>query len=157
MSKVEVINPFIGLSKYPEWKSRWSDQDGLNIYSYISYTCDPEDVLVMSRLFFPDFVCVDGCVFLDFKYSPGMVGLLSSYSDMEKMDVEMSVNRFSLYDAFFGVGDKVDDLIYEQLCGVLVVSWGMALGKVFPGVEFKFESGNLESDYGPSLTFCKRR
>ena len=157
MNKVEVIKPFVGLGKYPKWKSGWSDQDGINIYSYISYVCDPEDVLVVSRLFFPDLVCVDGCVFLEFKYNPGMVGLLSSYGDREKMDVELSVNRVSLYDAFFGASDKVGDLIYEQLCEVLAVSWSMALGKAFPGVEFKIESSNLSSDYGPSLTFCKLR
>lgn len=157
MTKIEIIKPLLGLRKYQEWKSQWSDQQGLSIYSYISYSCEPEDVLIASRLFFPELIFIEGCVFLEFKYDPGVVGLLSSYGDQEKMEIERSVNRLALYDAFFGVSSEVSDLIYKQLCDVLVVSWGMVLNKAFPDFEFKVESSFSESEYGPSLTFYKNR
>ena len=71
--KVKTIHSMFGLVRYESWKSGWAEKDEVDELSYISSQCNPEDVLLSSRLFFPDFVVDRNGVFLESKYDGGVV------------------------------------------------------------------------------------
>jgi len=66
--KINTIKQFNGLSRYDQWASGWAEKDNVDIFSYVSAVCNPEDSLLFCRLLFPDFFVRDGAVCLSAKY-----------------------------------------------------------------------------------------
>lgn len=66
--KINTIKPLVDLASYESWRSGWMEKSEIDELSYLSTQCHPEDVLLSSKLFFPDFVVVGEAVFLEAKY-----------------------------------------------------------------------------------------
>lgn len=153
MIKINTLNPLVGLSRYQSWKSRWAEEDNVDEFSYISSMCNPEDVLLMSKLFFPDFVVVGGGVFLGVKYSKDIFDSWIGQFDGDLQETEKMINHTHLYDVFDGCSEEVDNRVFEQLAEVLALSWRLVLSEKFPEKKIKVEILNSDQDYGPIITF----
>lgn len=150
---VNTIKPFSDLNKYEKWKSKWVDQDGVDIFSYVSEMCHPEDVLLFCRLLLPDFVLVDGAVLLQSKYDDDIFRSWLNKFNGDTNKVEEIINHTHLYDVFGGCKGAVEDAIFEQLSEVIALSWRLVLKEKFPEKKFFVESSNSDQDYGPVVTF----
>ncbi|EFE3929245.1 hypothetical protein JOW62_27880 [Escherichia coli] len=156
MRLIETLPMNYSLGKYESWKNQWSDKSLLDFSVYISEEIHPEDFLISSRLFFPDFIEVNDCVFLSGRY------VESNYNDwMEKLksksSVESILNHVNIYDIFSGKGEEVPDSIFIQIANVLKFSWEVSLAKCFLNKRFVVEASFSDMEYGPTLTFYQDR
>lgn len=156
MKLIETLPMNHDLDKYEQWKKKWSNQSLLDFSVYISETMHPEDFLISSKLFFPDFVEVNDCVFLSERY------IESNYNDwMEKLQnkssVESILNHIHMYDIFSGSDQDISDSIFIQISKVLKFSWEVSLAKCFLDRKFIVETSFSDMEYGPTLTFYQDR
>jgi len=153
MKKISVLRPFSNLVKYEEWRSSWGDQSQVDIFSYVSFFCGPEDVLLFCRVLFPDFVVDRGGVFLSRSFE---MDNASSWFETLLGDVravERLLNHTHMYDIFSSCSQGVSDEIFLQLADAVAVSWRLVLRDKFPEKNFSVEVSNTEQDYGPTVTF----
>jgi hypothetical protein len=151
--KISTIGPLVGLARYGAWKLQWADQDGIDEFAYISTECNPEDLLLSSKLFFPDFVMANGGVFLDHKYDESTFEIWFKQFNGDLQATEKMINHTHLYDVFDGCLVGVDDKVFEQLAEIFALSWRMLLNKNFPDKRFAVDASNSDKDYGPIITF----
>lgn len=151
--KINTINPFVGLARYESWKSEWVNKNNVDELSYLSSKCNPEDVLLSCKLFFPSFFVVGDGVFLESKYDSDIVNRWFDQFDGSLRLTEKMVNHIHLYDVFDGCSEKVDERVFEQLADAVAISWRMVLGHKFPKKKFNVEVSNSDQDYGPVVTF----
>jgi hypothetical protein len=151
--KIETIRQFSGLSRYESWASSWAKKDDIDIFSYVSTMCNPEDCLVFCRLLFPDFFVSEGAVILSAKYDHDAFIVWLAKFNGDARAVEKIMNHTHLYDVFAGCMDEVDDVVFEQLAEVIALSWRLALKEKFPDTNFSVDVSNSDQDYGPTVTF----
>ena len=151
--KINTIRPFSGLSRYELWASSWAEKDNIDIFSYVSAVCSPEDCLLFCRLLFPDFFVSQGAVILNAKYDHDVFFVWLKKFDGDVRAVEEIMNHTHLYDVFSGCNDEVDDVVFEQLAELVSLSWRLVLKDKFPERKFSVEVSNSDQDYGPTVTF----
>jgi len=143
----------LGLDRYESWKSAWMNKDELNELSYISNQCNPEDVLLSSKLFFPDFIVDGEGVFLENKYDIDVVRCWLEKFNGDLHATERMINHMHIYDVFDGCSENVDDRVFEQLAAVIAFSWRLVLREKFSDRNFSVVVSNSDQDYGPVVTF----
>ncbi|WP_434673526.1 hypothetical protein [Pseudomonas sp. R1-15] len=151
--KINTIHPMIGLVRYGSWKSEWAKKDEIDEFSYISNKCNPEDVLLSCKLFFPDFIVDGGGVFLESKYDGGVVESWLEQFDGDLQATERMINHTHIYDVFEGCSEDVDDRVFEQLAEVIALSWRLVLREKFADKDFSVVVSNSDQEYGPVVTF----
>ncbi|WP_223484339.1 hypothetical protein [Pseudomonas sp. A-RE-19] len=151
--KLNTIRQFSGLSRYELWASSWAKKDTIDIFSYLSAMCNPEDCLLFCRLLFPDFFISQGAVILNAKYDHNVFVVWLEKFDGDVCAVEKIMNHTHLYDIFSGCADEVDDVVFEQLAEIVALSWRLVLKDKFPGIKFSVDVSNSDQDYGPTVTF----
>ena len=143
MKKIVSFKDLKCLSNYELWKSGWENKNEIDIFSYISYEIRPEDLLILGKLVFPDFILDRGAVILEMNY------------EAEK-SVERFVNHTHIYDIFPGCSEDVEDEIFEQLAHMLSLSWRLILKEKFPDRDFSVLLSCSDQDYGPTITFFQK-
>ncbi|NWC24818.1 hypothetical protein HYE76_00005 [Pseudomonas tolaasii] len=154
MKTIRTTEP-VRSTKYERWKSQWSDQSELDESSFISDVVHPEDVLLFSKVLFPDFVCHESGVFLESRFTPEAFSEWMEGCDNDVAAVEKLLNHVHLYDVFGGCRDRVDDAVYEQLCRIVAQSWRMVLLSQFPDKQFCVQAIISDQEYGPVVTFSQ--
>lgn len=147
-----VISP-----KYQRWKAQWKDQSELNAFSFISDVVHPEDVLLFSKVLFPDLVVHETAVFLESRFTVDAFSGWMASCNNDVVAVEKVLNHLHLYDVFGGCSDRVDDAVYEQLCKIVAQSWRMVLLIQFPEKKFCVQAIISDQEYGPVVTFSQVR
>jgi hypothetical protein len=141
------------IKKYSIWKNKWEDQSAINLQQYVSFNIHPDDVLIVGKLFFPDIIEVNECVFLMDNYDKNVYQKIrTQYRDDNKL-IERTINHIYIYDYFANCKDNIDNTTFEYVGNVLRFSWQIYFSKVFPEKEFVVEYNNDEQEYGPTLTF----
>ena len=153
MIKLKAIEPLRGLHRYSAWKAGWADKDSIDVFSYISNECSPEDFLLCCKLLFPDFVIIDGAVLLEHKYEAGTFQSWVSQFNGDLCAIEKVVNHTHMYDVFEGCSDDVDEAVFTQLAEVICLSWRLLLRDKFPDKKFCVDVLNSDQEYGPVVTF----
>lgn len=153
MIKLKTFEPLYGLHRYPAWRAGWADKKSIDVFSYISSECNPEDLLLCSKLLLPDFVVVDGAVFLEHKYDAGAFDSWSTQFGGDLCAIEKMVNHTHTYDVFEGCTDDIDEAVFTQLAEVFSLSWRLLLRDKFPDREFCVDVRNSDQEYGPVVTF----
>lgn len=156
MKLIETLPMSYNLDRYELWKKQWSDQSLLDFSVYISERIHPEDFLISSKIFFPDFIEVNDCIFLSDRY------VESNFDSwMEKLknksSVESIINHVNIYDLFSGSDHNVSDSIFIQIANVLKISWELSLSRGFLDKSFIVKTSFSEMEYGPTLTFYQDR
>lgn len=153
MNRISSTPPINDAVKYEAWKNQWVDQKGVGVYSYISEQCHPEQMLLFSKVFFPDFLVVDGGVFLERNFTTEVFNARMVELNGDLARVEKILNNVHIYDLFDQCAEDVSDSIFLQLCNVLSFSWRLVLKEKFPTRLFCVEFCNSEKNYGPVITF----
>lgn len=137
--------------RFSEWQNQWHYPEKMDVFNYISFNIHPEEVLILSSLFFPKLIEVEGCIFLDSKYDYENYLLWKKEFNNDRTAMEKMINHTHIYDIFSNCTDKIEDTIFEQVGQLLQSSWSNFFCKQFPEKTIIVEYSHTESDYGPIL------
>lgn len=152
--KIHNTTPALpALPKLSKWAAGW--EKPVNWMDYLQVNIHPEDMLIISKMWFPDFVEVDNSIFLEWSFTE------ESYKEWKsrlrtKREIELLFNHIHLWDVFSAIHYKDKSNIYEIIALQLRMSWEFSLKKCFPCREFEVLCSNTDQDYGPTITFCEQ-
>lgn len=142
--------------KFNAWRDNWVDKSSISIIDYINFNIDPNDLIIIGKLFFPDFVEVDGSVFLKEKYT--RENYLMWLKDIEDpVEIEKVINHVHIYDLFSNTEYDVEEFIFEEVAKILAFSWRLCLDSFFKEKKFNVIYSNTDKDYGPTITFYQQK
>ena len=111
--------------------------------------------VAFGRLFWPEFIGVEGCVLLESRYSPENFRLWSDHFGGDCTGIESIINHLHLYDLCLNdpnfAETKLPEL--EELARTLLKCWECALKEAFPDKRFRFDFATEPDEYGPTITF----
>jgi hypothetical protein len=121
-------------------------------WSYLNLRADADLAAAFTKLFWPDFVEVEGCVLLKRAYSPESFQEWMERFQGDERRVEATMNHVHIWDVFIASFDrqKYPDELYEYLANALIFGWKQALSLAFPDKRFVF---TLRHGYGPEISF----
>ena len=128
----------------------FSAQNGVTLINHAANSSSIEDTLAVAKLFCPDFIEVDGCIFVLEFYQDNIEKLKVQFSN-DKKKIEMFVNSWALGDFFIGAYSESieNEKIIMEFGKALVYFWERRLRELFPkrtiivevGEEIMGESG----------------
>ena len=142
------MNKLESIRKFKEWKNSWSNQDSFGIFEYVSYNVHPDDVLIISNLFFPQFIEYEGGIFFKEKFDIEIYN--QAALTYNKKDIERTMNSIHVYD-IFAYTDNVDEDTYVNVGNLLKLVWSNHLSREYPNRHFKVDLIISEQEYGPIL------
>ncbi|MGY2173830.1 hypothetical protein [Pseudomonas azotoformans] len=154
MEVIRATDP-VRSAKYERWKTQWKDQSELDEFFFISDVVHPEDVLMFSKVLFPDLVVHESGVFLASQFTVEAFTNWMETCNKDVVAVEKLLNHMHLYDVFGGCNDRVEEAVYEQLCRIVAQSWRMVLLSQFPERTFCVQAIVSDQEYGPMVTFSQ--
>jgi len=132
----------------------WNNGNGISIDDWLSCKGDFQLAIAFSRLFWPDFVEHDGCVFFDGFSLESYRGFME-HCKGDRASVEGVMNHRHLLDSFAPASDSAtaDQLLY--LGGVLRDAWQTKLSRDFPSRRFEvtFDHGSPDDLLEYIVTF----
>ena len=149
-SSVE-LNPAL-LPDYQAWQHAQTHE--FTLWNYLDVRGDYELAAAFSKLFCPDFVEVDGYVFLAEQFDHANFEQWRQQFADDRKSVEAVINHVHI-DDLFNNGSRADyqPELVEYLGRVLVVCWRRALQELFPPRQFTFECSAQPDEAGPTITF----
>ena len=153
MKIIETTKKLYDLKKYESWKHQWNDSDKIAINDYIMDFCHPEDLLIYSKIFYPNFISVENCIILKDRYVEENFLQWQKELNRNTHMIEKTLNHTHIYDIFGKLADDVSDSIFEQLSDIINMSWDMILKRSFPDKTFTVETIKSDMEYGPVVTF----
>lgn len=156
MKTIALIDPPHDLKKYENWKYQWMEPDSITLTNYISECCHPEDFLICTQLLIPTFVVIDGCVIIKERYQTDNFSEWRKHFFGNKKEIEKMLNNIVVYDVFLHTGNDVSNVIFEQICNVMKVSWSLVLNNSFPDKKFIVDIYPSTQENGPSITFYQK-
>ncbi len=145
------------LKKFKEWKEKWEKPDEMDWLSYLSFNCHPEDVLIVGKLFFPEFIERDGLIFLEIKFDEGIYSEWVARLGNDFISIQNVINHVHIYDLFAHCEDDVEDDVFIDICEMLKSTWEIRLKKLYPSISVCVESSFSDQDYGPTLKVYQRK
>ena len=152
---VEIVdpqgNPELDLSLLPIFQRYKQENESwipdFNLWSYLNLRGDHDLAAAFSKLFWPDFTEVDGCVFLAQQYDSETFKGWKERLGGNKSAIEGMINHVHISDLFLNSPKEVKDSkgLDEYIAKILMVCWKHALQEQFPGKQFVF---SLDGDYG---------
>jgi len=141
------------LHGYKKMKSELGKPD-LRIWEYLNYKADFELAFVFSKLFWPDFMQVDGCILLVEQYDPKSFEMWKQKFNGDCKKIESIINHIHIYDLFLNCETEGFDItLLENLGQILLKCWGCALRELFPDKQFHFQYSTEPEEYGPTISF----
>lgn len=136
------------LSKIDRWVKMNSSisESVLDEWSYIYHNLDPEDVLIMMKLYWPRFQEINGMIIREDVVSTFKSRIESSSPSPA---TERSYNLVKLWDLFH---ESSAEEVYVRLAESMKITWTAAIKEQFKTKKFVVELINSESSYGPMLT-----
>jgi hypothetical protein len=144
-------------SLLPQYQEFRSDDPGLSLWNYLAMVGRYEIAAALSKLFWPDFVEVDGCILLAEQFE------LQNFKDWQKellgdrQKIESLINHVHIWDLF--LNDPRQDYqlaLHEHLAKMLTICWKHALKEAFPDKEFEFYYETEPHEYGPTISFHQK-
>jgi hypothetical protein len=134
------------LHSYEDWMG--------GFWPFLDTKADFELAAAFSKLFWPDFIEVDGCVLLAEHYDRTSFQAWVEELNGEPQTLEAVINETHVYDLFNNsVGRTPAPAIFEWLGQVLLKTWACCLRECFPSKRFEFRYATEPYEYGPTLTF----
>jgi hypothetical protein len=132
-----------------------SDQRGLTLFNLFQNTCNIEQALACSSLFWPEVIEVEGYYFIR-EFSQGLdIDKLKKRFKNDKREIERRVNVWSVSDLFLmSWTDSIqNDEIFDEFCKVLKFFWELRFKNLFPDKLFTVELGyHLYGENGMAIT-----
>lgn len=133
-------------SKFDLWMKNNPSESELDEWSYIYHNLDPEDVLIMTKLYWPIFQEINGMIIREDVLSRFKSRIESSQASPV---TERSYNLLKLWDVFH---ETADESVYVKLAESMKITWAAAIKEQFKNRKFVVELINSEKSYGPMLT-----
>ncbi len=141
------------LPNYRKWK-RGQVPSPVGVWDYLGHRGDFELAFAFGKLFWPDFVEVEGCVLLEEQYDETSFRTWQREFEGDCARVEAMMNHVHVYDLFPEVpADHLDAQLFERLGRLLVQTWTHALKEAFPARAFNVTYSNEPQAYGPTVGF----
>jgi hypothetical protein len=141
----------LSIKKFNDWKDEWQDASKINVFDYISSKIHPDDVLILSSLFFPKIIEVNDSIFLEINYNLETYSLWKKELGEDRISLEKMINHVHLYDIFAQCTDDVDNSVFVNIGKTLQYSWINHFKQILPKKEIIVDYINDESEYGPTL------
>jgi hypothetical protein len=128
----------------------------LDTWDYLNLRdADFDFTAAFSKLFWPDFVEVDGCVLLARSYNPQNFAQWQARYPGNPRAVEAMLNHVHISDLYPGipVGPDSPLPLLEYLAQVLMVCWKHALLELFPDKQFTFSYLTAPEVPSPEISF----
>jgi len=133
------------LFQYSDWEE--SNKGKWTIASYLNEFYDLNAALAFSKLFFPDFVEIDGCVILGFRYDPNIFKQWKEEFGEDLSSIERYCNMYDVQD-YFHINHRNDEIEVSQideLAMVLKASWEANCKLLYPSCSYKVD---IFEEYG---------
>lgn len=149
--RIEVLEKIEGLKKF----RKEFDNPNFNLWDFINYKSDFDLAFAFCKLFFPDFIQVEGCVLLAEKFEPASFANWKNVLNQDRHQLESTLNRTHVYDLFSESESSVEVNLEmcEEIGKYLAKSWASALKENFPEKKFDIRFSTEPNDYGPTITF----
>jgi len=136
--------------QYTQLNESWSPR--FDLWDYLNMRADLELAAAFTKLFWPDFIEVEGCVLLKHAYSPESFRNWMAHFGGDTRAVEAMLNHRHIKDLFLNPPKDVEypDRLYEYLADALMFGWKQALQSAYPDKRFVF---TLRHGYGPEVSF----
>lgn len=130
---------------YQEWKTNQDPEPRAEgVLDYLYFESDHEMAAAFSKLFWPDFVEVEGCVFLAERFPKLSMSAEEFSRKMQEnpRSIEFTVNYLNIPYIFFNDGrnnlEFFSPELFVYMAQVLLVCWKHALQEAFPDRKFEF-------------------
>ena len=125
--------------------SQWNNGNGIDIDSWLGFKGNYELAIAFSRLFWPEFVEHDGCVFFAGFSLESFRGFMAQCNG-DRASVEQVMNHRHLLDIFHHAADTatLDQLTF--LGTVLRETWRAKLARDFPSRSFEVTFDHADAD-----------
>ncbi|MGI8587176.1 MAG: hypothetical protein ACR2M0_05745 [Chloroflexia bacterium] len=140
--------------KYRQENTSWIP--GFDLWDYLNLRqADFDLTAAFSKLFWPDFVEVDGCVLLARSYSTDNFARWMAQFAGDTRAVEAMLNHTHIHDLYPGIRDGPDASLelLEYLAQIFLVSWRHALLEGFPEKRFVFSYLTQPEVPSPEISF----
>lgn len=130
---------------------------GVTLMNHVANSYDIETAISFAKLFCPDVIEVEDCVFIAEFYNGNMEELRKSYSTSK--EIEMFVNSWSL-TALLATNDTLDYNIpyIDEFAKAIQYFWGMRLKDLFPDKNMVVEIGEgIMGEEGIAVTVYQNR
>ncbi|RYY84392.1 MAG: hypothetical protein EOO15_19485 [Chitinophagaceae bacterium] len=122
------------IAQYEKWES--ANKNNWDITSYLNKNYDMNAAVAFSKLFFPDFLEIDGCVLLAFRYVENTYKQWKSKFGDDLSTIERHCNLYDVQDYFHINTDIRADSQFlssvEQFSKALKVAWEANCKLLFP-------------------------
>jgi hypothetical protein len=154
------VNLFEGIVKNSIFDS-FVEKRGINLFNYATNNCSIDDFLSISYVLCPDFIEVNGYIFISDLFSAfgedaiSKVKRLEHQFNYDKKMIEQWVNSWSLGDFFLGKYSATieNEKVIEQFGEVLIYYWTRRLKELFPEKKIAVEVGNeIMGELGLTIT-----
>ncbi len=145
------------LPAFQQWKQEhtsWIPDFGF--WNYLNLRADADLAAAFTKLFWPDFVEVDGCVLLARSYDPENFAHWMQHLQGNRRDVESQLNHTHIGDLFLNhrPGDGFSSELWDYLGKMLCIMWKHAVQEAYPDKQFAFfmtEPGAPDGE----ISFCQ--
>jgi hypothetical protein len=139
---------------------RWQEASGkarFGFWDYLNAKGNFEMAVAFAKLFWPDFVEVEGHIFLSEMYEEAQFREWQK-ALQEVSRVEAVVNHLHIYDLFLNndASAALELELLEYLAQVLLKCWAYALNEQFPDKYFEFTYASEPEEYGPVISFFQK-
>ncbi len=133
---------------------QWTAAQGGAIWDFLGSSGGAQLAVAFSSLFWPMFVEVEGCVFLQERYDPSNFREWWRKLCGDARRVEGIVNHVHLWDLFDLDEQSVPEEALQDLAEILSLTWACALRSQFPDRSFdvRVDLDGTE-EYGPTISF----
>jgi hypothetical protein len=122
-------------------------------WDYLNTRGDFELAAAFGKLFWPEFIEVEGLILLAENYDEKTYRQWKqTVSDRDK--IEAVINEVHVYDLFLNSSKQpVTSQTFEFIGWVLMKCWTCALKDKFPDRNFRVDYGTEPKEYGPTIRF----
>ncbi|MGW9082993.1 hypothetical protein [Streptomyces yangpuensis] len=140
-------------AEYPKIKS-WVDEWGgdLDYVDYVKGNGDLAILVAFSRILWPKFIEVQGCVLWDRVYEESNFAHWHENLAGDIWRIEATLNRLRVWDLVASDDVDEDRQALKFTAENIARAWRAALGAQFPGRAF--DVGVIDSEDGPIVAFC---
>lgn len=154
-----VVDPLQGAWELPKKLKDWGEQCSPVLenpcLSHINFERTPVDAMSIGRLLLPEFIEYQDAIFLKSQFSDTrFLEWLRKLKDLSA--IEKVMNHIHVYD-IFGYSSESTDEEFLQVANLLRRSWSISLAVSFPNYLFDVTLQNTDQDYGPVVSFYKKR
>src|SRR5690349_15682896 len=117
---------------------------------YLVHNISVGQAVAVAGVFWPNFIEVDDCVFVEFLYNDGSYRRWRERHARDSRAIEAVMNELHLWDIFAPSTDE-DYAALDYLAPKIADSWRAAMVSAFPSRHHVVESTIGPEDYGPTL------